>query len=73
MAHIVQVKVTTFKDSGKYYDEWVQELTVEKNEWYYIINAMKEYKPTHPVQTSMDWLIGMDNSRNDMYPIILKG
>ncbi len=67
-----QVKVTTFKPtSGKYYDEFI--ITVDtQNTWYSIIEAVRTYKLTTKVQSSMDWLIGMDDSRVDMYPIILK-
>jgi hypothetical protein len=67
-----QVKVTTFKPaSGKYYDEFT--ITIESQEsWYFIIEAVRTYKLTAKVQSDMDWLIGMDDSREDMYPIILK-
>ena len=68
----IAIEITTFKESGKYYDSWIQELEVEKDEWYYIVEATRQYRPTHPVQLSMDWVIGMDNSRNDMYPVMLR-
>jgi len=70
----ITVKITTFKESGKYYDEWTLTTTVEKDTWYEIIRAVKLSKNGHVApQRQMDWLIGMDDSRDDMYPIMLKG
>ena len=70
-----KIKVTTFKESGKYYDEWTLEVRTNKDTWYDIIEAVRNHKKSTapgPAQSGMDWLIGMDNSRDDMYPIIIK-
>lgn len=69
------IKINTFKESGKYYDEWTLEVNTDKNTWYDIIEAVRRHKQSTspvPLQSDMDWLIGMDNSRDDMHPIILK-
>lgn len=73
-----KIKVTTFKKSGKYYDEF--EIEIEsKPEWYYVLEAIRKYKSTHPIQTDMDWLIGMSEEglhpdvAIGVYPRILKG
>ena len=66
-----KITVTTFKESGKYYDEWVLTLNSEDT-WYEIIKAVRGAKIGHIApQRQMDWLIGMDDSRDDMYPILL--
>ena len=73
--YINTIKVTTFKESGKYYDEWTLEVRTEQDTWYDIIKAVRSHKEStspKPLQSDMDWLIGMDDSRDDMYPIILK-
>ena len=75
------IKVFTFKESGKYYDEFEISVAPEIDEWYYVIEAVRYYKKTAPYQSSLDWLIGLDqetsklssNVANTIYPIILKG
>lgn len=73
-----KVKVTTFKESGKYYDEFTIEVEAP-NKWFYVMEAVKAYKPNHQVQTDMDWLIGMNEEgstpevANSIYPTIIKG
>lgn len=70
------IKITTFKESGKYYDKWTLEVHVEQDTWYDIIETVRHHKAStspRPLQSDMDWLIGIDDSRDDMYPIILKG
>lgn len=70
---LTTVKVTTFKESGKYYDEFEITVSTEKDEWYYIIEAVRAFKTQgKPPQYQLNWLIGMENSREDMYPIIIK-
>ena len=73
--YINTIKITTFKESGKYYDEWTLEVLTKQDTWYDIIEAVRKHKDSTspgPAQSGMDWLIGMDNSRDDMYPIIIK-
>ena len=79
--NIQTIKVFTFKESGKYYDEFEISIAPEEDSWYYVIKAVREYKKTAPHQRDMDWLIGLDQSINQVshgvyntiYPIILKG
>lgn len=69
------IKVTTFKESGKYYDEWPLEVRTEQDTWYDIIETVRNHKKSKspvPAQAGMDWLIGMDNSRDDMYPTLIR-
>lgn len=70
----VNVKVMTFKESGKYYDEWEIEVEIPKDTWYEIIKAVKEYKQSdEAIQKDMLWLIGVCNSdRDDSYPVLIK-
>ncbi len=75
------IKVFTFKESGKYYDEFEISVAPEIDEWYYVIEAVRYYKKTATKQKDMDWLIGINQSinkvshrvYNSIYPIILKG
>lgn len=79
--NIQTIKVFTFKESGKYYDEFEISVAPEQDSWYYVIEAVREYKKTATYQKDMDWLIGLDqdvskiseNVANTIYPIILKG
>lgn len=79
--NIQTIKVFTFKESGKYYDEFEISVAPEEDNWYETIKAVREYKKTEPYQSSLDWLIGLDqetsklssNVANTIYPIILKG
>lgn len=75
------IKVFSFKESGKYYDEFEISVAPEEDSWYYVIKAAREYKKTAPVQSSLDWLIGLEQDKsklshnvfNSLYTIILKG
>lgn len=67
------VKITTFKPSGKYYDSWNAVVSTTEDSWYEIIKAVRNLKQEPGQQRDMDWLIGMDDSRDDMYPVIIKG
>lgn len=69
----VAVKVTTFKESGKYYDEFEIKVMPEGGGWFYIIEAVREYKKIAEFQSNLDWLIGMDNIIEGSYPIIIRG
>lgn len=79
--NIQTIKVFTFKESGKYYDEFEISIAPEQDSWYYAIEAVRQYKKTAKYQKDMDWLIGLDqdeskiskNVANTIYPIILKG
>lgn len=79
--NIQTIKVFSFKESGKYYDEFEISIAPEQDSWYYVIEAVSEYKKTATYQKDMDWLIGLDqdvskiseNVANTIYPIILKG
>lgn len=79
--NIQTIKVFTFKESGKYYDEFEISIAPEEDSWYETIKAVREYKKTAPFQSSLDWLIGLDqeesklshNVFNSLYPIIIKG
>lgn len=79
--NIQTIKVYTFKESGKYYDEFEISVAPEEDNWYETIKAVREYKSTAPHQSSLDWLIGLNqetsklssNIANTIYPIILKG
>jgi len=65
-----KVNVTTFKTTGKFYDEIIIAVTADKDEWYHIIEGVRRLRKN--TGTSLEWLIGMDDSRDDMYPKILK-
>lgn len=71
------VKVTTFRDSGKYYDEFYVEVEAY-NAWNAVSEAVRKLKPTYKVQSDLDWLIGMTEDglhkdvANGVYPMILK-
>lgn len=70
---LTRVNITSFRESGKFYDEFHITVSTEKDEWYYIIEAVRAFKTQgKPPQHDLDWLIGMDDSREDMYPIIIK-
>ena len=79
--NIQTIKVFSFKESGKYYDEFEISVAPEQDSWYYAIEAVSEYKKTATYQKDMDWLIGLnqdvskisENVANTIYPIILKG
>ena len=79
--NIQTIKVFSFKESGKYYDEFEISIAPEEDNWYYAIEAVRQYKKTATKQKDMDWLIGLDqdeskiseNIANTIYPIILKG
>lgn len=79
--NIQTIKVFTFKESGKYYDEFEISIAPEQDSWHYVIEAVRQYKKTATKQTDMYWLIGLDqdeskiseNIANTIYPIILKG
>ena len=79
--NIQTIKVFTFKESGKYCDEFEILIEPEEDSWYYVIKAVREYKKTAPVQSSLDFLIGLEqeeskishNVFNSLYPIIIKG
>jgi len=70
---LITVSIMTFKNSGKYYDSWQTTVQVEKDEWYYIIKAIHLIKQGHTApQRQFEWLIGIDDSRKDMYPVLLR-
>ena len=79
--NIQTIKVFSFKESGKYYDEFEISVAPEEDSWNSVIEAVKEYRKTATKQKDMDWLIGLDqdetkiseNIANTIYPIILKG
>ena len=79
--NIQTIKVLSFKESGKYYDEFEISIAPEQESWYYAIKAVRQYKKTATKQKDMDWLIGLEqdvskiseNVANTIYPIILKG
>ena len=79
--NIQTIKVFTFKESGKYYDEFEILVAPEEDNWYETIKAVREYKSTAPHQSSLNWVIGLDqeiskvskNVYDTIYPIILKG
>jgi len=79
--NIQTIKAFSFKESGKYYDEFEISIAPEEDNWYYAIKAVRQYKKTATYQKDMDWLIGLDqdvskiseNVANTIYPIILKG
>ena len=79
--NIQTIKVFSFKESGKYYDEFEISIAPEEDSWNSVIEAVKEYRKTATKQKDMDWLIGLDqdeskiseNIANTIYPIILKG
>lgn len=68
-----EIKVTSFKDSGKYYDTFY--LSAENlgsaDHWFQIINAVKEFKATAALQSNLTWVIECP-TRNDSYPAMLK-
>lgn len=66
------VKVTRFKESGKFYDEF--NIDVESKTWYDIVEEIRMYwnERQNVSGSEMIWLIGMDDSRDDMYPVLIK-
>lgn len=73
------IKVMSFKQSGKYYDEFIVDVHAEPT-WYNVIKAVRARKEAGCVpQTGMDWLIGHTEEdllyqvAQGVYPIILKG
>ncbi len=79
--NIQTIKVFSFKESGKYYDEFEISVAPEEDDWNYVVKAVREYKKTETRQKDMDWLIGLEqdvskiseNVANTIYQIILKG
>ncbi len=68
------VKVTTFKESGKYYDSFelkVLPLDKHKDHWYRVLEEIKQFKYTAKVQSELTWVIEC-STRNDSYPAMLK-
>lgn len=80
--NIQTIKVFSFKESGKYYDEFEISVAPERDSWNSVIEAVREYRKTAIDDIKpFDWLIGMEqdeskiseNIKNTIYPIILKG
>lgn len=58
------IQVTKFKPSGKY--SYTFSLSVTIASWYDITEEVRKHKDDEG-----SWLIGMDNSRDDMYPVLI--
>lgn len=80
--NIQTIKVFSFKESGRYYDEFEISVAPEEDSWNSVIKAVKEYRKTAIDDIKpFDWLIGMEQDKTKVsknvyetiYPIILKG
>ena len=68
------VKVTTFKDSGKYYDSFILKVTVldkHNDQWYHVMEEVRKFKRTAKLQSELTWVITCE-TRDDSFPVQIK-
>jgi hypothetical protein len=68
------VKVTTFKDSGKYYHSFVLKVTLldkHNDQWYNVVEEVRRFKRTAKLQSELTWVLTCE-TRDDWYPVQIK-
>jgi len=70
----LKVKVQTFKDSGKFYDEWEHEVITDNPiAWYEVIEDIRELKEKGKLpQSNMTYVVSESLCGNYGFPQMIK-